>query len=703
MRPVCLCLLFLFSTVASLRGQSQPTADVAPVDGSDWYAADFWMTVDGSPPTDSWQFRGDEIQLVKPRGGKGHLISRPLPPNFELEFKFNYDSRTNSGLKYRVRKFGGRWLGVEYQIIDDFGKGKPDKNSSASIYDLFAASEGMELLPAGEWNTAKIVANGYRIEHYLNGTLVNSADVATPAWNSAIAKSKFYGEHEFGHPYAGDRIMLTDHGGVVAYRDFQFQEITEPIAAKMESDGPQLGNALRNSWANQDSIVLWTRTTKQAEMTQGPNFVTVPKKFGDQFPKQLSEEELLTKQLPEGTALNEMLGACPGTAGEVRLTYFPVGKRKLMKETDWVVTDAENDFTTQWHMTDLTPGTTYAAIVEARGSGKDVISAVVRGGFKTAPADAKRIDFCMTTCHDFERRDDGTLGHKIYPAMTELNPDFVVHAGDIEYYDKPHPWGLTVELMRFKWARIFSMPRNRKFYANTSTYFIKDDHDTLKNDCWAGQTYGAVTFEKGLEIFNQEQFPSHPTRYETISWGKDLQIWILEGRDYRSPNNAPDGPEKTILGKEQREWLLRTLEDSTAKFKLVFSPTPIVGPDRANKRDNHANTVFAHEGELLRKHFGTIDGLIVFCGDRHWQYASVDAETKVWEFGCGPGSEKHQLGWKKGDVRPVHQFLRVAGGFLSGRLDYQGDEPRLTLRHHTVNGKQVSEFEFPGAKLTEGE
>ena len=87
--------------------------------------------------------------------------------------------------------------------------------------------------------------------------------------------------------------------------------------------------------------------------------------------------------------------------------------------------------------------------------------------------------------------------------------------------------------------------------------------------------------------------------------------------------------------------------------------------------------------------------MIILCGDRHWQYASVDDESNLWEFGCGPGSEKHGLGWKKGDERPEHQFLRVAGGFLSGRLTYDQDDAKLTLRHHKVTGEQVSEFAFP--------
>ena len=96
-----------------------------------------------------------------------------------------------------------------------------------------------------------------------------------------------------------------------------------------------------------------------------------------------------------------------------------------------------------------------------------------------------------------------------------------------------------------------------------------------------------------------------------------------------------DGPEKTILGAEQKAWLFKTLGASTAKFKLVFSPTPIVGPDRSGKKDNHANTIFAHEGEQLRRKFSSVDGVIVLCGDRHWQYASEDTETGLWSLVVG--------------------------------------------------------------------
>jgi alkaline phosphatase D len=672
---------------------------------TDWSQPSFWDSVDGEPPESSWEFADGEIRLVRPRGGSGSLLSGPLPSNFELSWQWKIEPKTNTGLKYRVRKFGPKWLGVEYQIIDE-PPASNSKGSTASIYDLVAPSADTKLIhPTGEWNSARVVAIGNRLEHYLNGKLVTSTRTTGPVWDASYATSKFWGAEGFGKPAALDRIMLTDHGGSAIYKDFRFVA-HEPLSEAAEQlTAPFLGNAIRNSWADQTSIVLWTRTTARPEMnTDGLEFRSISKGDATALGRTNDAAKLLSVQLPDGATLDEMLGACPGAPGQVRLTYFPVMQRKAMKTTEWLTTSADSDFTAQWKLEDLKTDRQYAAVVEARPVGGDEPTAVVRGGFRTAPrADNKQeLTFAMTTCHDFIRRDDGLKGHKIYPTLSKLEPDFVVHAGDIEYYDKPDPWALTIDLMRFKWARIFSLPSNRDFYQRTTSYFLKDDHDTLKNDCWVGQTYGAVTFEQGVKLFNEEQFPSHAPRYKTVRWGRDLQIWFLEGRDYRSPNNIPDGPDKTILGEEQKQWLFSTLAESDATFKLIFSPTPVVGPDRANKKDNHANAIFAHEGDELRGKLSQHEGVIVFCGDRHWQYASVDDETGLWEFGCGPGSEKHGLGWKKGDERPVHRFLRVAGGFLTGELTYTGDEnknkkPRLTLRHRKVSGEQVSQFVFPEA------
>jgi alkaline phosphatase D len=78
--------------------------------------------------------------------------------------------------------------------------------------------------------------------------------------------------------------------------------------------------------------------------------------------------------------------------------------------------------------------------------------------------------------------------------------------------------------------------------------------------------------------------------------------------------------------------------------------------------------------------------MIVICGDRHWQYASVDPETGLREYSSGPHTDAHSGGFSEDQRSPMHRFLRVRGGFLSATVDREDDVPVLTLRFHDGEG-----------------
>jgi alkaline phosphatase D len=316
----------------------------------------------------------------------------------------------------------------------------------------------------------------------------------------------------------------------------------------------------------------------------------------------------------------------------------------------------------------------------------------VAGSFKTAPAiDVEEsITFAVLTGQDFDRRDDLKNGHKIYPQMQQLDLDFLAHTGDIEYYDKPRPYATNLDFARFKMERMYGLPNLVEFHRSTPSYFIKDDHDTTWDDAWPGKDYRELTWDQGVELF-REQFPVLEKNYRTIRWGKDLQIWLMEGRDFRSENPLPDGPDKTIWGKEQKAWFFQTVEASDATFKVLISPTPVVGPDRSAKNDNHANAGFKHEGDEIRAFIASQDNMFIACGDRHWQYVSVDGETGVKEFSCGPTSDAHAGGWSNDKVMPEHTYLNVQGGFLTISVDRENGTPVLKARHYDVNGTLCNE------------
>ncbi len=153
-----------------------------------------------------------------------------------------------------------------------------------------------------------------------------------------------------------------------------------------------------------------------------------------------------------------------------------------------------------------------------------------------------------------------------------------------------------------------------------------------------------------------------------VPLGRDLQIWFTDGRDFRSANSLPDGPAKTIWGEEQKRWFKETVAASGARWKVLVSPTPLVGPDRPKKNDNHANEGFQHEGDELRSWLKAHvpENFFVICGDRHWQYHSVHPATGVQEFSAGPASDEH-AGGTPGENRAMHRFHRVKGASCRSR------------------------------------
>jgi alkaline phosphatase D len=357
-----------------------------------------------------------------------------------------------------------------------------------------------------------------------------------------------------------------------------------------------------------------------------------------------------------------------------------VGERR----PPWRRALASNDYTLRWVLTRLEPGREVRFRVEAKRQ------APVEGHFRTAPLPSEPADalFTMLSCQMYKHRDDPARGFKIYDSIRALSPSALFSCGDNVYYDNEEPVVTSVELARLHWHRMYSLPSIAECLRSVPGYWQKDDHDVYDDDSWPGKTsakMGGFTFAEGQRIF-REQVPMPDPAYRTVRWGSHVEFFLLEGRDYRSANTAPDSKSKSILGADQKEWLQTTIAESNATFKIVISPTPWVGPDRKTKNDNYSNAAFAAEGAEMRAWLAKALGSrgAVLCGDRHWQYHSVDPKTGLQEFGCGPASDEHASG-TPGEDKSLHRFHRVKGGFLK----LQVTAGRFTLTHCDVKGAPV--------------
>jgi alkaline phosphatase D len=452
----------------------------------------------------------------------------------------------------------------------------------------------------------------------------------------------------------------------------------------------------------QSSAVVWTRLTSEPERNRD----------GVVFQPKDSRTRVMV-DIPD-IPLHEWEGSAAGAQGQVRVLYAPSAGLTEAVTASWKQVNPDADYTCQFVLNGLQPDTRYHLQVEGRPGPDGPVTRSARGSFRTPadPGDLQDVLFTVSSCQMYSHMDHH-LGYKIYRAMLRVFakiPDFMVRAGDSVYYDRDNPRGKTPDLCRLHWQRHYSLPFLRDFHANVPCYWLKDDHDSFFDDCW--REYEApwiapLTYEEAEAVFREQTPKPANKRYRTVRWGRNLQIWLLEGRDFRSPNDMPDGPEKTIWGKEQKAWLKKTLLESDAAFKVIINPTAIVGPDNPDQEDNHADDAFFHEGNEFRQWTKekNLRHLYIINGDRHWQYMSTDPKSGLREFACGPSSDMHAVRGPGYD-RKYHSYYRPAGGFISvtvtrgekkvlarpQRVVFEDSVPTINIRFHDVNGNIVYEY-----------
>lgn len=185
-----------------------------------------WTTISGTNPPPAWSVVDGVLHL---KGKGGDIISDREYKNYILDFSWTISQGGNSGIKYRFKRFEGKgWLGPEYQVLDDYNtrEGTKEKNNTATLYDIKPANSKKRLHPHTEKNFGRIVVNGNRIEHWLNGKKVLDIIVGSEEWKALLAESKFKSVEGFGENSEG-RIMIQDHQCEVWFHEVSIREIQD--------------------------------------------------------------------------------------------------------------------------------------------------------------------------------------------------------------------------------------------------------------------------------------------------------------------------------------------------------------------------------------------------------------------------------------------------------------------------------------------
>jgi alkaline phosphatase D len=277
--------------------------------------------------------------------------------------------------------------------------------------------------------------------------------------------------------------------------------------------------------------------------------------------------------------------------GEVGVEY--AAKDDTITIRDAVRVDPSVDLTGRLMLTGLRPGTRYLYRVSQAAQS-------AAGEFVTAPGPDDPARVMLLWSGDlggggFCRR--AGVGYRIFRAMARHRADFFVFAGDTIYSDHRCPGpGLvpgadfvatTLDEFRQKHRYNREDPALITLLEATSVYAIWDDHE-VRND-FAGPTEPLMPIGRQafLEYWPIAPPAEEPTRlYRRFRWGRLLEVFILDTRQYRSANSQPDGPAKTMLGPAQRQWLIDGVASSTATWKIVVTSVSLSVSTGRQHRDS---------------------------------------------------------------------------------------------------------------------
>lgn len=158
------------------------------------------------------------------------------------------------------------------------------------------------------------------------------------------------------------------------------------------------------------------------------------------------------------------------------------------------------------------------------------------------------------------------------------------------------------------------------------------------------------------------------------SYGKfrvaNCEIYLLDTRSHRQMHDIrqPDKPGLSMLGQQQRQWLMDSMSASDAEFFFVVSSVPMFIPhagaggfefDEGNKEE--AWVAFLDEREALVEFWDALQRpVMVMTGDLHNSFA-IRVTDRVWEFCCGPHNSVNHVPKLDEDDRPA------TGWYQSGK------------------------------------
>mgnify|MGYP001942558918 CR=1 FL=1 len=392
---------------------------------------------------------------------------------------------------------------------------------------------------------------------------------------------------------------------------------------------------------------------------------------GRKVEPRVPSDDLLPNGIASGglRATSAKLWARTKEPAKVKFLYS-AGPDCPVQSTGEVSTTASDDFTAHFPLTGLRPGTLYryqAQVGAAKPSSP--------GWFVTAPAaDGPDVPVKLAFSADVSGFADQLENIKI---LAKEGADFYISMGDWPYADlheKPkHP-----NQFRRYYFQSRAGHNMEAMMRMVPVHPVWDDHEVI-ND-WDGrqEKWNPKAVISGKKVWH-EWWPIADAPkgeiYRKHRWGPGLEIFYLDTRSHRVSNNAPaDG--KTMLGLEQRRWLLESLSASTAPFKLVVTSVPL--KFAITFKDSWMG--FKQEQDIILGHIAKerISGVVFLAGDQHF-YASHQYTEGMRQWQAGPLAFRTFSPLQ----RPPDEVIKQGEGRNYGVIKYTPGSPaKLTLEVH---------------------
>ena len=283
---------------------------------------------------------------------------------------------------------------------------------------------------------------------------------------------------------------------------------------------------------------------------------------------------------------------------------------------------------------------------------------------------------------------------RIFDVMAAAKPDYFVHLGDTVYADSPkRDFTPTQRYYRMKHARIRADRPLQGFLSQHANFVIWDDHE-IENDA-----HGGMPQLPTAEAVFREYWPCASVEttglYRAMALSPAVDLIIVDTRRFRSVQGMADGPEKTMLGTQQKRWFLDTLKRSKATFKIVATSVPFHG----GSQDAWGNYKTEREEIVAFLKREKISNVVMISADYHFARDWSNKRTGIHEFMAGPLATFRAF-YRTPEVRERHSkgpHFVFGDDFNFGLIAYDAPSNSLRVSYQDSGGKTLFETTIAAA------